>query len=54
VRAPLFFGRWGLGLEGGLNGLPGEFACGGDGQGLDPGQDLAIGSVVGGLLQLLG
>src|SRR6185437_1582394 len=53
-RAPLFFGRRGLGLQGGLHGPAGEFAGGGDGQGLDAGQDLAVRGVVGGLLQLLG
>ena len=52
--APLFFGRLGLGLEGGLDGLAGEFAGGGDGQGLDARQNLAVGGGAGGGLQLLG
>jgi hypothetical protein len=54
VPAPLFFGRGGLGLQGGLDGAAGEFACGGDGQGFDARQDLPVGGVVGGPLQLSG
>ena len=53
-RGPLFFGPLGLGLEGGLHGLAGEFLGGGDGEGLDTADDLAVGGVIGGLLQLLG
>jgi len=53
-RGPLFFGPLGLGLERGLHGLAGQFPGGGDGQGLDAGEDLAVGGIVGGLLQLSG
>jgi hypothetical protein len=52
--APFFFDRLGLGLEGGLDGLAGEFAGGGDGQGLDASEDLAIRGRLRGLLQLAG
>jgi hypothetical protein len=41
-------------LQGGLDGLAGQLASGRDGHGLDLGQDLAIGSGVGGLLELAG
>jgi hypothetical protein len=41
-----------LGLEGRLNGLAGEFAPAGDGEGFDTGQDVAIGSLIGGVFQL--
>jgi predicted cupin superfamily sugar epimerase len=51
---PLFFGGRGLGLQGGLDGLAGQLAGGGDGEGLDAGEDQAVGCGVGGLLQLLG
>jgi hypothetical protein len=39
-------------LQGSLDSPAGQFAGGGDGQGLDLGQDLAISSGVGGLLEL--
>src|SRR5262249_60440641 len=42
------------GLEGGMDGLGGELAGGGDGQGLHPLEDLAVGGGVGGLLELAG
>jgi hypothetical protein len=54
VPAPLFFGRFGLRLQGGLDGLAGQFAGSGDGEGLDASEDLSVGGGVGGLLQLLG
>jgi len=44
----------GLGLQGGLDGPASEFAGAGDGQGLDLGQDLPIGGLIGGLLELAG
>jgi hypothetical protein len=44
----------GLGLEGGLDGLTGEFLSGVDGGGLDAGEDLSVGSLVGGAFELLG
>jgi hypothetical protein len=53
-RSAWFFGGLGLCLQGGLDGLAGEFAGGGDGEGLDLGEDLAIGGLVRGPLQLLG
>src|SRR5262249_30255740 len=46
--------RRGLGLEGGLDRLAGQFAGGGDGQGLDLGENLTVGGAVGRGLQLLG
>jgi hypothetical protein len=44
----------GLGLQGSLDGLAGQFASAGDGQGLNLGQNLAVGGFVGGLLELAG
>jgi hypothetical protein len=50
----LFFGRLGLGLQGRFDRPAGEFAGGGDGQGLDAREDLAVRGGIGGGLQLLG
>ena len=41
-------------MRGQLDGLTGEFAGGGDSSGFDTGEDVAIGGLVGGLLQLPG
>jgi hypothetical protein len=41
-----------LQLEGGFDGLAGEFAGGGHGRGLDGGEDLPVRSIVGRLLEL--
>ena len=54
VPAPFFFGRLGLGRQGRLDGPAGEFADGGDGEGPDAGQDVAVRGRVGARLQLLG
>jgi hypothetical protein len=50
----LYFGGGGLGLEGGLDRLAGQFAGGGDGEGLDAGEDVAVGGRLSSRLQLLG
>src|SRR5262249_9688561 len=49
-----FFGRVGLGLQGGLDGLAREFLSGEDGGGLDAGEDLPVGGLGGGAFELLG
>jgi hypothetical protein len=43
-----------LGLQGGLDGLSGQVASGGDGESFDASEDLSVGGGIGGLFQLLG
>jgi hypothetical protein len=51
---PPFFGRTGLLLEGGLDGLAGQLPASRDGSGLDGSEHLSVGCVVGGGFELLG
>jgi hypothetical protein len=49
---PLFFDGGRLALQGQLDGLAGEFAGSRDSGGFDTGEDLSVGSIVSGLLEL--